>query len=149
MTILIGYVLPIVLGAALAALLARWVIRKTTRRDGASSADPLLAFYDLHRRARESGDTVEQDAALVAGALAAAARRLAVPGIAGTCRTWLASPDLDRPRRLLAHHGTEEACAHARILADLVEHPQREEITERIEAALGRAEAPSKPRPRR
>lgn len=140
------YVLPLVLGTALAALAAWWVVRATTRRDGASGADPLLAAYDLHRQARAEDDTTTAHAARSAEALAAAAGILPIPGIAGTVRTWLASQDLGHPRRLLTHQGTEAADEHAQVLADLADHPQRQDLTRLIQDALDRAEAPKRTR---
>lgn len=140
------YVLPAVLGTALAALAAWWVVGATTRRDGASGADPLLAFYDLRRQAHTEGDATTAHAARSAEALAAAAGSLSIPGIAGTVRTWLASPNLDHPRQLLAHQGTDAADEHAQVLADLADHPQRQALTRLIQDALDRAEAPKRTR---
>lgn len=140
MFLVLSYTVPAVGGLALAALLAHWVVRATTRTDGASGADPLLACYDLHRQARETGDATTQSAAQAAEALAAAAKLLPLPGIAGTVRTWLASPELDHPRQLLAHHGTDTAYEHARVLADLAQHPQRQGLTRLIQNALDNAE---------
>mgnify|MGYP001202526006 CR=1 FL=1 len=144
MFLVLSYALPAIGGLALAALLARWVVRAITRTDGASEADPLLASYDLHRQARETGDATTQSAAQAAEALAAAAKLLPLPGIAGTVRTWLANPELDIPRQLLTHHGTDTAYQHAQVLADLAEHPQRQEFTRLVQDALDRAEAPKR-----
>ncbi|MFE6449641.1 hypothetical protein [Nocardiopsis dassonvillei] len=78
MFLVLSYVLPAVGGLTLAALLARWVVRATTRTDGSSGADPLLACYDLHRQAHETGDATTQSAAQAAKALAAAAKLLSI-----------------------------------------------------------------------